>query len=162
MTARPRRSRKAEQDDTGRRDPLVSLHEWFATIDPRWWTMSVNFQAAKPQSITVGRNRWRVVFTVYGVRWGFTRASRIRYEATISVWPRNVTPQDQARLTRAGWYAKMTAQFRRLGYRGEWHKNPGGKCGLFSKRLHDLDAVQAEVARLDAVHFSTAGRRTKR
>ena len=132
----------------GRTNPLARLHAWFLTIGPSWWTSSVNFKSARSQVITVGKSRWRVDFSLYGVRWGWTGASQIRYDSTISVSPWRVPVTEKGRLARSGWYEEVTSKCRRLGYRGTWHRVPDGKMGIFQKRLADLDAVKAEVSRL--------------
>jgi hypothetical protein len=133
----------------GRLAPLAKLHSWFQTIDPEWWTVSVNFKSAQSQLLTVGRGRWRVDFSLYGVRWGWTRDSQIRYESSITLSPWRVPAKERARLARTGWYDEMTSKCRKLGYRGRWHRLPDGRMGIFQRRLRSLADVKAEVARLD-------------
>ena len=143
---------------------LASLHAWVHTLEPEWWTTSVNFQRG-PAWVTIGDTRWRVQLSFYGTRWGWTRNSHVRYSANISLSPADSTPQQDRVLMRTGAYADVSRLLRKLGYRGEWH-NKGGRFGLFSKRLQDLGSLRREVQQLKPVSFkrllAEAGRRTTR
>jgi hypothetical protein len=143
---------------------LANLHEWVHTLEPEWWTTSVNFQRG-PVWVTLRATRWRVQLSFYGTRWGWTRDSHVRYGAHISLSPADSTPQQDRVLKRTGMYADVSRILRRLGYRGEWH-NKGGRFGLFGKKLRDLRSLRREVERLTPVSFKTllaeAGRRTAR
>lgn len=148
MSSARRRATPGRAAGLSKKDPLARLHAWFLTIKPGWWTSAVNFKSARSQVIRVAKGRWRVDFSLYGVRWGWTGTSQVRYESTISVSPWDVPAREKVRLARAGWYDGITGKCRKLGYRGTWHRLPEGRMGIFSKRLRDLDAVKAEVARL--------------
>jgi hypothetical protein len=148
MRSAPRRAVTRQAPGLGKRNSLAKLHAWFLTIEPTWWTSAVNFKSARSEIIRVGKGKWRVDFSLYGARWGWTGASHVRYESTVSVSPWNVPANERSRLARSGWYEEITRRCRKLGYRGRWHRLPDGRMGIFSKRLRDLQAVKAEVARL--------------
>jgi hypothetical protein len=90
----------------------------------------------------------------------------VRYDTNIMLSPADLTSRQDDALGRTGVYSAVTAQLRKLGYRGKWHQRAGSRFGLFSKRLRDLGALREEVGHLSNVSLkglvAEAGRRTTR
>jgi len=145
------------------RQELADLQAWVHTLEPEWWTVATTFQRG-PEWVTLAGVRWRVQFSFYGTRWGWTRNSHIRYSVSISLSPGgDLTERQRASLRRAGAYRAVARILGKLGYRGKWHLKQ--TFGLFSKNLRSQTGVHQEVERFQGVSFTSllgaAGRRTR-
>jgi hypothetical protein len=87
----------------GRRsgEELAELQAWVHTLEPEWWTVATTFQRG-PEWVTLAGVRWRIQFSFFGTRWGWTRNSRVRYSVNISLSPgRDLTERQRAALRKA-------------------------------------------------------------
>jgi hypothetical protein len=146
--------------DRSRRD-LERLGAWVHRLEPEWWTTAITFQRG-PVWVSVSGTRWRLQTSFYGARWGWTRNSNVRYGVSLMLSSSDLTRRQLLALRRSKTFAAVTAVFKRLGYRGQWHR--GGPFGLYSKELRSQQALRREVERLQSVSFKVllaeGGRRT--
>jgi len=164
MSGLPRTaSAKARVGRRSRRE-LADLQAWVHTLEPEWWTVATTFQRG-PEWVKLAGVRWRVQFSFYGTRWGWTRNSQIRYSVSVSLSPGgDLKERERISLRRAGVLQAVARILGELGYRGKWHQRQ--TFGLFSKDLRTQAGVRREVERFQGVSFKSllgsAGRRTRR
>src|SRR5262245_31670359 len=140
-----RRTRSAARSPT--QSPLMTLRQWVERPESAWWTVSVNFRA-RTKWIMIAGVRWRVIYSCYGTRWGWTDRSGIRYMLNVSMSAPRITARQRRDLIVRGWYRETAACLKKLGYDGKWHRHKDGPFGLFSKRAIDFQALQVEAKRL--------------
>jgi hypothetical protein len=107
----------------------------------------VNFRA-RTKWVAIGGVRWRVIYSCYGTRWGWTNRSEIRYMLNVSMSSPRITGKQQKDIRRLDWYREAAARLKTLGYAGQWHRHKDGTFGLFSKRAADFQTLQGEAKRL--------------
>lgn len=145
------------------RQELADLQAWVHTLEPEWWTVATTFQRG-PEWVSLAGVRWRVQFSFFGTRWGWTRNSHVRYSVSISLSRGgDLTERQRTSLRRAGAYRAVAGILGKLGYRGKWHLKQ--TLGLFRKDLRSRSAVRQEVERFQGVSFTSlfggTGRRTR-
>ena len=57
----------------------------------------------------------------------------VHFKASITIWPPDMTKQQQRRLAEQGWYESSEEQLAAAGYAGNWTQAPFGKWGDFWK-----------------------------
>jgi hypothetical protein len=145
------------------RQELAKLQAWVHNLEPEWWTVATTFQRG-PEWVTLAGVRFRVQFSFYGTRWGWTRNSHVRYGVSITLsHGSTLTARQRVSLRQGGAYRAVARTLGTLGYRGKWHLKQ--TFGLFSKNLRSQTGVRREVERFQGVSFTTllgaAGRRTR-
>jgi hypothetical protein len=151
VASRPRSTRQGTGSRTRRE--LADLQAWIHTLEPEWWTVATTFQRG-PEWVTLAGVRWRVQFSFFGTRWGWTRNSHVRYSVNITLsHSDDLTVKERTALRRAGVYRAVARTVGEYGYLGRWHNRQ--TFGLFSKDLRTQDGVRQEVERFQGVSFKS-------
>ena len=115
---------------------LVGLVRLFEGRARPWQVGNAGFEARVPlQERDVDGI---VVYKIHALGW---EERRLRFHASVTVWPRRMRSQSV-------WFTTCQRSLRRYGYRGEWHRGKW-RVGDFWKRLEGLRALRVEVKRLE-------------
>jgi hypothetical protein len=112
-----------------------------ATLDSPWQIGAAGFETRVP--LTSGALSGTVVYKVHTVGWS---ESRMRFLASVTVWPRRAAKRRLGADAEKKWRAACTRALRAHGYRGKWRASPWGLFADYWKSLKDLRALHAEVA----------------
>jgi len=99
--------------------------------------------------VEVDGSPWAVCLKVHVVPGDGGGRSPLRFKSSVTVWPPELSRDEEARLARVGWFRRFEQVLQRAGYHGKWSKSPQGRWADFWKDLADVADVRREAKRLE-------------
>jgi hypothetical protein len=88
--------------------------------------------------------------------------ARVDVKSSVTIWPPDLTKQEEKRLERRGLYDELERTLTKAGYKGQWQKSPHGRFADFWKGLRTADGAAREgrlVSSLAKVYSDRTGER---
>lgn len=124
-----------------------AIADFFRQREPRWQLSNAGYDVRR--SLRVDGRRWLVALKIHVFDNG-CRRRRWALWVSVTIWPPKMTPAQQRRLARSGWYRGIKSRLGYLGYPGEWRESPWGLYGDFWKKsIRGLAGIRKEAAALE-------------
>lgn len=82
------------------------------------------------------------------------RKGALQFKTSITLWPPDMSRQQQKRLAKLDWYDAIQQALASAGYSGKWSKSPFGIWGDFWKDVPNVAGVRKEAKRLEALELA--------
>ena len=132
------------------RRALATFSERSTQTALQGWIMRAKFECARP--VAAFGTQWTCWLSVHFVE---NDSPRNQLMVSVCFQPDCLSASDDARLRELGWYSEVRRELRKLGYRGNWWRDPLHPGGEFWKRgLTSGAAALREVHVLDALKLA--------
>jgi len=126
--------------------------EHFHGRGDRWAPVNAGYELGRV--VDVEGMPWTVCFKVHVVRTDDGGRSPLRFKSSVTVWPSELSRQEEARMARVGWFRRIEQALHRAGYHGKWSRSPQGRWADFWKDLPNVGAVRSEAKRLETLELA--------
>jgi hypothetical protein len=134
-----------------------AVAEHFHERGDRWAPVSAGYELRRV--IEVRGSPWTVCFKVHVVPSGGGSRSLLKFKSSITVWPPELSREEEVRVARGGWFRRIEQALRGAGYHGKWIRSPQGRWADFWKDLARVSDVWREARQLESLNILSDARR---